>query len=520
MEASSNQKKGIAMSQKKWIRAFIPVLLSAGAVLYSQTPILDFDQTAAKWAVTYLIDQGNNVLSLSDTMDACQGAGSLNVSAKFLTFNVADQAFARAEFAFPEPVNLSGADEIRFRIKILSPSTVNRSMQWYTILSDKPAGAAEKEQWSNGPDYDIPYVPADSAWHLVVVPFSRLGRNSGTPLVNNVFDRESVVSFAFELRGDGTAPDSIRFLIDDLVATKTVKQFQLVSFDDVNPGNGWQSNELNPWILAIDTEKKVEGTGSLDVMMDIREFEDWGAEAEVGWGFEAPGIDLTGITELRFRIQVLSPPVFEHSTRFYLWFNDQPASEANGEVWTMLPAYGVMTNLDEKSAGNWYEVVVPMDQFMFASWNADNGTVNNGVFDLDAITSVNLNVGADNPPGEPDAVEFLIDDLWATTGDATTVGVADRNKPQAPESFQLDQNAPNPFNPFTTLRYRLSESGDVSLKVFDCRGKLVRTLVDGETRQAGSYSMQVNLSDRPSGVYFYALEQNGRTLTKKMTLLK
>jgi hypothetical protein len=32
--------------------------------------------------------------------------------------------------------------------------------------------------------------------------------------------------------------------------------------------------------------------------------------------------------------------------------------------------------------------------------------------------------------------------------------------------------------------------------------------------------MEVDLSDRPSGVYFYALEQNGRKLTKKMTLLK
>jgi hypothetical protein len=504
------------MSQKKWIRAVLPVLLSAGAVLLGQTPILDFDQTAANWAVS-IDDPTQNAFSLTDTTDAIQGTGSLRVAARLVSFPADGLAFGKAEFTFPAPVNLAGADEIRFRVKILSSSTVNRSLQWYSTLSDKPAGAAENEKWYWGPDYDIPYAPADSAWHLVVLPFSRLYHFSGTASVNGVFDRESVVSFTFELRGDGTAPDSIRFLIDDLVATKTVKEFQLVSFDDVNPGNGWQSNELNPWELTINTFNMVEGTGSLDVMMDIREFEEWGAEAEVGWGFAAPGMDLTGITELRFRINVMSPPTLVHSTRFYLWFMDQPEGEPNGEVWTTNPTYGVMTTEDKS---NWVEVVVPMDQFMFASWNADNGTVNNSVFDLDAITSVNLNVGADNPPGEPDAVEFLIDDLWATTGDASSVEVADRNAPQSPERFELAQNAPNPFNPFTTLRYRLSESGDVSLKVFDCRGKLVRTLVDGETRQAGSYSMQVDLSDRPSGVYFYSLEQNGRTLTQKMTLLK
>jgi hypothetical protein len=175
---------------------------------------------------------------------------------------------------------------------------------------------------------------------------------------------------------------------------------------------------------------------------------------------------------------------------------------------------------EDKIPGGWAEVVVPMDQFMFASWNADNNTVNNEVFDIDAITSVNLNVGADNPPGEPDAVEFLIDDLWATTGDATTVGVTDRSTTQTPESFQLDQNAPNPFNPFTTLRYRLSESGDVSLKVFDCRGKLVMTLVDGETRTAGSHSVRVDMSGQPSGIYLYSLEQAGHKMVRKMTLMK
>jgi len=117
-------------------------------------------------------------------------------------------------------------------------------------------------------------------------------------------------------------------------------------------------------------------------------------------------------------------------------------------------------------------------------------------------------------------LEFLIDDLWATTGDATTVGVAERDAPRPPEGFQLEPNSPNPFNPATTLRYRLFEPGAVSLKVFDCRGKLVRTLIDGEHQTVGSHSMRVNLSDQPSGIYFCSLEQGGHQRIGKMTLVK
>jgi len=506
------------MSQRKWIRAVLTVLLSTGTILFAQAPILDFDKFGVEWTAVN-DDPASNVFLLADTTDAHQGAGSMIVWARFRGVHDMIGSSCSAAISFPSSVNLAGADEIRFWIKIVQGSIINRSLQLTCLLWDKPAGATGLEAWQYGPDYDMLYAPDDGEWHLMVIPFSRLALVPGTSSVNGVFDKGSVTGFGFKIRSDGSAPDSIRFLIDDLVATKTVKEFQLVSFDDVNPTNGWQSNELNPWELTIDTEDKVEGTGSLDVMMDIREFEDWGAEAEVGWGFEAPGINLTGITELRCRVKPLSPPTLVHATRFYFWFMDQPAGEPNGEVWTTNPTYSVMID-EDKIPGAWSEVVVPMDQFMFASWNADNGTVNNEVFDLDAIVSVNLNVGADNPPGEPDAVEFLIDDLWATTGDASTVDVSGKNVPGMPADFRLDQNYPNPFNPSTTLHFQLPRSGEVTLKVVDCRGKVVKTVLDAETRAQGIHSVQVDLSGQPSGIYFCSLELGGKKLITKMTLMK
>jgi hypothetical protein len=89
----------------------------------------------------------------------------------------------------------------------------------------------------------------------------------------------------------------------------------------------------------------------------------------------------------------------------------------------------------------------------------------------------------------------------------------------------LEQNVPNPFNPTTTIRYEVRESGPVTLKIYNVAGQLVRTLVDGE-RAAGQVHEAtwngLNDGGRPvsSGVYFYKLVARDFTQTKKMVLLK
>lgn len=85
--------------------------------------------------------------------------------------------------------------------------------------------------------------------------------------------------------------------------------------------------------------------------------------------------------------------------------------------------------------------------------------------------------------------------------------------------FELHQNFPNPFNPLTTINFSIEEPGYVILKVFDILGKEVRTLID-EYKQQGNYSTQFNAENMPSGIYTYQLTANGKTLTRKMLLLK
>jgi hypothetical protein len=99
---------------------------------------------------------------------------------------------------------------------------------------------------------------------------------------------------------------------------------------------------------------------------------------------------------------------------------------------------------------------------------------------------------------------------------------------QAPESFALTQNSPNPFNMSTTFRYEIPKSleGSVETKVlvYNTQGQLVRKLEDRQ-RSAGRYTIIWNGQDDSgryisSGIYFYKLIAGDVVLTKKMAVMK
>jgi len=90
--------------------------------------------------------------------------------------------------------------------------------------------------------------------------------------------------------------------------------------------------------------------------------------------------------------------------------------------------------------------------------------------------------------------------------------------------FALDQNFPNPFNPSTTITFKLAVDSKVSLKVFDLLGQEVATLVNSNMT-AGSHNTKLDASSMNSGVYIYKIEAVGTDgsnflSTKKMLLLK
>src|SRR5262249_18476610 len=94
-----------------------------------------------------------------------------------------------------------------------------------------------------------------------------------------------------------------------------------------------------------------------------------------------------------------------------------------------------------------------------------------------------------------------------------------------PRVTSLHQNVPNPFNPTTKITFDLAREGHVKLSVYDVAGRLVKKLIDAKLpAKSGPQVTWNGLDERgahvPSGVYFYRLETDDFTATRKLALLK
>ena len=88
-----------------------------------------------------------------------------------------------------------------------------------------------------------------------------------------------------------------------------------------------------------------------------------------------------------------------------------------------------------------------------------------------------------------------------------------------PTSYRLYQNYPNPFNPSTTIKFQLPKAGKVKLNLYNTLGLKVLNLTDN-IYSAGTHSINLNLSNLVSGIYFYMIECDSFRETKKLILLK
>ena len=88
---------------------------------------------------------------------------------------------------------------------------------------------------------------------------------------------------------------------------------------------------------------------------------------------------------------------------------------------------------------------------------------------------------------------------------------------ETPTGFLLAQNYPNPFSTNTKIKYSVSKSSKVLLKVFDIHGKVIDILVNDE-KPAGTYEVTWHAGNLPGGVYFYQLNSGGLIETRKMIL--
>ena len=103
-----------------------------------------------------------------------------------------------------------------------------------------------------------------------------------------------------------------------------------------------------------------------------------------------------------------------------------------------------------------------------------------------------------------------------TAQPGTITAISDDSRPTA---LSLSQNAPNPFNPTTTIDFALPTSGMVKLSIFNLAGQRVATLAEGY-RTAGVHSVSWNAEGFASGVYVYMLQTPSGNIVRRMTLVR
>lgn len=134
-----------------------------------------------------------------------------------------------------------------------------------------------------------------------------------------------------------------------------------------------------------------------------------------------------------------------------------------------------------------------------------------------------------NPPGyvavdgKPARAYFLQELLEMVTG-APVGNPGNATATDVPRVLRVDDNVPNPFNPVTKISFSAPRAGEVAVRVYNLRGELVRTLLDGRV-EAGRRTVEWNGTDDrgaavASGVYLYRVDGFGQTITRKMALVK
>ncbi len=194
--------------------------------------------------------------------------------------------------------------------------------------------------------------------------------------------------------------------------------------------------------------------------------------------------------------------------------------EATDLFETKTPAQ--VATLKGKASKTWKQLAGTLDDY-------NNGLTGPGHCDEDAASAGATTAFKVAPAGDASdeplaasADEGLSDDravIDRAGNKAAKAAAAGDAAVEVPGAYGLDANYPNPFNPVTTIRYRLPEASRVTLAVYDVLGREVARLVDG-SREAGIYEVRWDATAVPSGTYFYVLRAGNYAEVRSMALMK
>jgi hypothetical protein len=185
----------------------------------------------------------------------------------------------------------------------------------------------------------------------------------------------------------------------------------------------------------------------------------------------------------------------------------------------------------DSAAGDWPQMDIFLDGKMVNSFLVDDTSNIGFKFALSNIESgehrIKIKYNSDHYHR---GRNLYIDKLVIYTNDGGLLksvngGLAEEEVTVAiPETYDLTQNSPNPFNPDTYIKYQLPEDSHVLIKIFNTLGQEIKTLVN-QDKTAGYYSvywdgLDNNGNQVGSGIYLYQIRAGSFVCTKKMILLK
>jgi len=196
-----------------------------------------------------------------------------------------------------------------------------------------------------------------------------------------------------------------------------------------------------------------------------------------------------------------------------MWDYVTVEGSADGEHWDIL-----VTPYDSRINSDWkffFENDVAPDEFAFV----EHDTSISDFYSATQKIYIRFRLYAD---AAAHGWGWAIDDVFIGKPVSTGIGAERITATQ----FALWSNYPNPFNPSTTIRFTLARNGPVSLKIFDNRGRLVRTLINNTNLSSGKvHSVVWNGKNNwgasaATGIYYYQLHSGKQRAVRKMLLLK
>ena len=330
----------------------------------------------------------------------------------------------------------------------------------------------------------------------------------GVTLIFNKFGDENVAYYNIY---SGTRPNPTTLLDTSKATLKTVKNlenearnyFRVTAVATDGSESGY-SNEVDVYYKVIEPGTNIISNGNFDSDLDAWNFSAWGANAEATVTDEGEchiEINRGGNGSWGIQLNQGNLPLTRgkiYSFEFDAYASDNRTIEAQVIKPGFPPVnYSRTGTIAIRRAKQQYSFEFTMNQ----------------PSDPNAIVA--FYCGGDNE-------DVFIDNVSLKEVVDTNIAEIDNHHPEA---YQLYPAFPNPFNPSTTISYRIPENADIKLYIYNIRGERILELVNGN-QTAGEYQIDFDGSHWGSGVYFYEL--NAKSLSgyssyhsvEKMTLVK